>query len=1144
MIQKAAHPPSPASVWTLRARSVYEQVRSLIGAARRDALDRACGEDWTLHAEVAALLAHDANPSPSTTGGRGAVAGHGGPLLPSDLEPDAIPGFRIGRLLGFGGAGAVYAAEQASPRRTVALKIFRSPGTDERLRQRIAHEAEVLARLQHPCVAQVYAVHAGAGVGGSLPWIAMELVQGTPIDDWCRERGTSLRERVALLATVAEGVAHAHASGVVHRDLKPANVLVTEEGAAKVVDFGVARTLGEAPAVGTLHTRDGDLVGTVAYMSVEQAEGVASFVDARTDVHALGVLGFELLAGRLPRDPSWKSLPEWAEALRRPAPSLREVVDGIPTDLALVIGKALEPDREGRYATAQAFADDLRRFLRAEPIVARAPTRGYLVRSFARRHRALVGGVLATLLALVGGIVVSLRFALESDAQRRRADRESHEARREAYRAQVGVASQAIAGGDAFGARAALGRASPELRGWEWRRLDAQVDRSARIVPFAERLERWRAVAARAPLVVGGTAGGGAVVLDADTGRVKRRLRAVPAIERAVFLGDGSRIVVARSDGALEVVELATGDARALPGSEGRAGECDALAASPDGTVVVESRVALNPRVRIVDLGTGALRLRKASDAWTWTSLVVGPEGRSAVCSSANGRVEILDTTSDAPMRTVADHDNAAIHVVLDASGRRAFSGGADRRALLFDLDGGGRPLAHVHQQGVVATAWSEDGARVATWSHERVIRVFDPDDLRLLVAIPAPDLGLDSLLRLREGGTEVEAFDLTARRVWFVDHDGGFDVLRGHRSQAEGNRYPFLYDVAFSPDGRRLATAGWDGSVRVFGAATLAPLAVLETAGAVQAFAWSPDGEAIVAVGRPGDVTRFDARTGRRTAVVTDGVDRMEAGIAFTPDGASILTPVGGPNGLVLRDAVTLERRPGTFLDGYVSYSLAVGRTGTLLVGNGDGRWDRRTLDPSSPPLALPPHTQGVARVAMTHDEALFASAGKDGLARLVDARTGLERAVLRGHVGRVYAVAFTPDGRRLATGGDDGTIRVHDASTGEELLVLRGHTAYVHGLHFSPDGTTLASASGDNTARLWSTTPLRERVARRDRALAIEAAVDPLVRETIARAPTPEAAVEALRTREGLGDDRRAAALDVALRLLSPVVSAPRAK
>ena len=149
-----------------------------------------------------------------------------------------------------------------------------------------------------------------------------------------------------------------------------------------------------------------------------------------------------------------------------------------------------------------------------------------------------------------------------------------------------------------------------------------------------------------------------------------------------------------------------------------------------------------------------------------------------------------------------------------------------------------------------------------------------------------------------------------------------------------------------------------------------------------------------------------------------------------------------------------------------------------------------------------------------------------------------------LTNRVGYDGGAWFSPDGTRVATGGDDGTIRVHDAATGDELLVLRGHRAYVFSLRFSPDGATIASASGDNTARLWSTVPLRARVARRDAALAIEAAVEPVVDAAIAEASTAEAAVAALEARTDLDGERRAAALDVALRKLAQAVGAPRAR
>lgn len=1132
-------PPAAPSAWTTRARVVYDRVRRLDGGDRRAALDRECGEDWTLHAEVAALLAHEAHPSLGHAPPTVAVVGSG---VPTELAADAIPGFRIRRLIGVGGAGAVYEAEQVSPRRTVALKVFRSPAGDERLRQRIAHEAEVLARLQHPSVAQVHAVHAGSSVHGDVPWIAMELVQGTPIDAWCRARGSTLRERVALLATVADAVGHAHACGVVHRDLKPSNVLVTDAGLPKVVDFGVARTLGEAPAVGTLHTRDGDLVGTLAYMSVEQVEGVAGHVDTRTDVHALGTMGFELLAGRLPRDPQWKSLPAWAEALRAPAPSLRDVVDGVPADLALVIAKALEPERDRRYATAQALADDLRRFLAAQPVVARAPTRAYLLRSFVRRHRALVGGALATLLALVGGLVVSLRFALESDAQRRRADREAEDVRREAYRAQVGAASQGLVAGDVFGTRAALDRAPPGLRGWEWRHLDANIDRAARVVRFAQPLGRWRAVAGRTPRVAGGTTDGGAVVLDADTGAVVLRVDGASAVERGVFLADGRHLVLARADGSVERVDVVTGAAATIAAAGRYAGECDALDVARGGRWLVESRRAADPRLRVLDLETGSASFLKAPDDWSWLGVAVDDAGRRVVGAAAHGAILLMEPGADGPRsRVVSEHDHVPLGVELDAEGRRIVSWGEDRRAIVADLVTGERRELFLHQQGVSSAAWSADGRQIATWSSERVLRLFDVADGRLVRAIQAPEVEAYARVRVRAGG-DLEVVDAHGLHAWPSEPDTDLDVLRGHRTLAEGNRHPYLYDVAFSPDGRRLATAGWDGAVRIWSVATCRTLAVLETPGAVKSVAWSPDGSALVTLGRPHHLARFDAATGRRTALVDDGCTRMEGGLAFTSGGSALLTPDEGTGGVCVRDPVTLVKRPGGVAKGRVAYSVAV-HGDRFVVGFGDGGWDLRRLGEPVPTATFEPHRRAPGSVAISADGTLVASASDDGLGRIAEAATGVTRATLRGHVGRVYAVAFSPDGTRVATGGDDGTIRVHDSVTGDELLVLRGHKAYVFALQFSPDGATIASASGDNTARLWCTAPLRARVAQADAARALEASVEDLVDAVLHDTPSPEAAVEALRKRPDLDPARRAAALDVALRQLAPVVGAPRA-
>ena len=1120
----------PLSVWSSRARIVFSEVNGLDGAARREALDRACGEDWALHAEVAALLAHDVHPS-LHAGARPRDLSGTGSTIPTDLPHDAIPGFHIVRLLGVGAVGAVYEAEQESPRRPVALKVFRSPGADERLRHRIAHEAEVLGRLAHPNVAQVFAVHTEAG---DLPWIAMELVDGTPIDAWCRARETSVRARVELLATVAEAVGHAHACGVVHRDLKPSNVLVTAAAGVKVVDFGVARTVGDAPFVGTLHTQDGDIVGTLAYMSVEQAEGDSAHVDTRTDVHALGTLGFELLAARLPRDPTGMTLPEWAQALRRPAPALRDVVPGTPTDLSLVLAKALEPDRARRYPTAQALADDLRRFLRAEPIVARAPTGGYLLRSFVRRHRALVLGALATLLALVAGLVVSLRFALESQAQQRRADREAADSRRGTYRAQMSVASQALSMANAFGARAALERAPEAFRGWEWTYLASQIDRSIRTVRFPVRFTRIFDVAPDATRVIAITAEGDAVVVDAGSGRFLMRIPGGTLAERLAFLSDGRRIAVARPGGVVDVLDAGSGAlVRSFPPEAGRTSVCDALAVAPHGAGLVESRRDRTPRLRFLDADAGTTSLRDVADTNVWTALRYSPDGTRLVATTGDGRVVVGPAIDAGPFVAVGRHVGVALDAALDPSGGRCVSAGIDRCAVLVDVLAPTRRGEFLHQQQVNGVAWSGDGARIATWAEERVLRIFEADGFRLALEVPALDADERAVLRFAPGDAEIRAFEVSGTHTWFATRDQSLDVLRGHRTLAEGNSYPYVYDVDFSPDGRRIATAAWDGSVRVSSVATCRTVAVLETDGPLQALAFAPDGRSLVAVGRPNDMTSFDTGTGRRLAVVKDGIREMSGGLAFTRDGAAIVAPSDLAT-VVLRDPHTL-RRTRILSEGRATMSVATGPDGAIVLGNMDGSWERRPGVAGERTVPFQRHARSVARVAVSADGRLVASGSDDGLARVADALTGATRCELGGHVGKVYALAFSPDGRRLATGGDDGTVRLHDTATGDELLVLRGHASYVFSLKFSPDGMTLASASGDNTVRLWSLRPIAERVARRERALAAEATVEPLVCAALAGASTPEAAVEGLRTRTDLDEEHRAAALDVALRLLA---------
>ena len=320
--------------------------------------------------------------------------------------PNAIGHYRLIRLIGEGGMGAVYEAEQEQPRRTVALKVikvgFASPETLRRFEQ----EAQALGRLQHQGIARIYEAGTADNGFGTQPYFAMEFIQGESLLRYAEAHRATVSERLELLAKICESVHHAHQRGIIHRDLKPGNILVDESGQPKILDFGVAR-ITDADIYATRRTDAGHLVGTLAYMSPEQVLGDPLELDTRSDVYALGVILFQLLAGRLPYNLS----PQPHEAVRTirdqdPTP-LSAINRAYRGDIETIAGKALAKDKARRYSSAADLAADIRRYLNDEPIIARRPTASYQVAKFVRRRRALVAGAAAVFLVLIAGIIAS-----------------------------------------------------------------------------------------------------------------------------------------------------------------------------------------------------------------------------------------------------------------------------------------------------------------------------------------------------------------------------------------------------------------------------------------------------------------------------------------------------------------------------------------------------------------------------------------------------------------------------------------------------------------------------------------------------------------------------------------------------------------
>jgi len=943
------------------------------------------------------------------------------------VDARTVPGYDILAELGRGGMGVVYKARHAKLNRVVALKmILAGAHASAQELARFRSEAEAVAPLQHQHIVQIYEV----GEHQGHPYFSLEYIEGGSLAQQLDGSPQPTRWAAQLVETLARAIHFAHERGIIHRDLKPANILLTgkwERGASrevsmssslatagvptpKITDFGLAKRLADD----TNQTKTGAVLGTPSYIAPEQAAGKKD-IGPPADVYALGAILYELLTGRPPfrgETPMDTMLQVMSD---EPVPPSR-LQPKVARDLETICLKCLEKNPAKRYPSAEALADDLRRFINDEPIQARPISLAGRGMKWARRSPALAALVLVVALAVTTMWVASLWYsaALRSANEREKA------------RAQEAEAQRAMA--EEQRQQAMVAQVETER---QRQRAVEQMEHARRSV-YALQLTEVAALAGRDP-------GRGLELLD-DKERCPPDLRdftwgylrRLCQRERA-SLGDGKESVPA--------VAWANGQT---------------LAAAAGDIVLLWDGPERKPR-QLKRVHNGPI-----------LAVAFAPGGAILATAGFDKSIVLWDVASGEDRGTLEGHNAPVRALAFSPDGKTLVSGSDDNSVRLWDVAGKrSRATLSAHKAAVTSVAFADDGRMVASGSADKSIHLWDPIlDRELLPPLPGHNEAVLTMAFAPGGKVLASGGNDRTVKLWDIAGRKEIDTLRGHTGAVNA--------LAFSPDGRLLATGSGDRTVRLWRPATAEERTLFRGhAKAVRGVAFAPDSKTLASGSADGTVKLWlvEPPAEELPFKVDLGLQPPEPPVsAFGKDATAFVTVKNRDKALRLWNLLEMQDR--VLLNDYPSpvTAVALSPSGKLLAVGAEDQLIRIYDDTGLLSHTLKGHKGVIHALAFAPDSRLLLSGGADGTARLWDAVAGKEEAVLGEPEAAVQALAFSADGRLLAFGTNGGTVKIWNVGSRTEATAPPKQTGSMRGLAFTPDGKTLALWSRDSaTVQLW---------------------------------------------------------------------------